>query len=221
MRRPVSELVLGALALAGAIGIAVGGGFAGESYVSSLCASVASTLLGVAIALTLVHFYLQRKSRREAVESLLQLVLPSIRDHHNTLLKHAHLAMGKVQFEKVVDTYWDHNGDPVALSPEQRNAIYTIITGNWADYEKIFLKLEAVTVLGWSFDPYILDHAFQCRYAIAKLRALTLDDDEQTKLDACEQFLDADTHAATVFARLVKTLGLSDSDVYEDRMDYK
>lgn len=67
-------------------------------------------------------------------------------------------------------------------------------------------------ILGWSFSPRIMRASLDCRLIIVEFKALDLDGEEQTKLDACELYLDIDATSGAVVATLAELLGLKDDE---------
>ncbi len=193
-----------------------------SGYWTSLFLNLASTLIGIGVGIALINVYFDVKSRRRAIQPLLQLITPSIAKVHNSLLRRGFDNFGMPQFKEIMDRYHVNNRDPRALSPDERNKLYDIVksdkNGVLALYDMLESDLRELTiVLGWSFDPQILASAFACRYAITKMRSVVFDDSDQCKLDVCEQFLDVDGAASLVFARLVKVTGQG-SEVYTDKI---
>lgn len=204
------------------VALAVAGMFIPQPYISGFIANLATTFFGLGVGLYIVNIYLDRKSRKTAVTSLLRLIAPSIQAHHNALLTEAWNRFGKPQWGEIMDRYADNDGDPRALTPDERHTIYEMVKAKKAMYEVRFTTLEAelkelAVILGWSFDPSILGASFNCRYAIAKLRAATFDDSEDSTLVVCEQFLDVDFTSSQIFHRLVELLGLDKKKIYSDR----
>lgn len=198
----------------------IGAYFIGSQYWQSLTIGLGTTALGLAVALTVVNVYLSQKEKKKAIKSLLMLVAPSIQKHHNDLLEKAWDKLGKPQFGELVDRYKENNGDPRALSPEERTSIYEIVKTNKSELDVSLNKLDSELkelsfILGWSFDPKILSASFKCRFAIQQFLALEMNDEKQTILDACESYLDADIQAFNVFGLLVVYLGMSGKDVQE------
>lgn len=188
-------------------------------YWQALCINLATTCLGLAAALVVLNVYLDLSTRKAAIRPLLQLVAPTMRDHQNALLDTAWNRFGKPQFKEIITRYTKNNGDPRALTPQERNGIYEMVKEDrdslFARMDKLELELkELALLLGWSFKPGILKSSFSCRYAIVRLRAIEFDDSDQSKLDACEHFLDLSFMAHSVFAQLVDFIGLNKSDVY-------
>ncbi len=212
------EWMLAIVTMVISLGFAIGGYFS-TGYWQSLFINLATTTLGLTLALVVINVYLDLNTRKDAIKPLLKLVKPTIQEHHNALLNKAWASFGKPQFAELIDRYSENNGDPRSLAPQERETLYKMIK---EDKDALFARIstleaelkELALLLGWSFKPGILRASFSCRYAIVRLKTVNFDDSDQSKLDACEHFLDLDIAAHSVFHQLVEFLGMKKSDVY-------
>ncbi|MDX9742140.1 MAG: hypothetical protein RBT81_13335, partial [Gammaproteobacteria bacterium] len=97
-----------------------------SAFAEAALLHVAAVFLELALALTLIHFYLENRERREATSALLQLILPSVADAHNAVLEKAFAVYGKDEFRSLVSLYTSNKGDPSFLKPEDRERLYAI-----------------------------------------------------------------------------------------------
>ena len=82
-------------------------------------------------------------------------------------------------------------------------------------YEKLEEDLkELALIMGWSFDPKILEHVFRCRYSIASMRNIAFDDSEAAKRDVTKLTLDIDLDAFSVHSHLAHAVGIKAKDLY-------
>jgi hypothetical protein len=214
------EAYLAWAALVTAIILGVTSGLVSDQYRQSVLIELMSTMLGLSLGLFLVNVYLERRNRRDAVRPLLALVAPSIQRNHNDLLSAAWGTFGKPQFGELLRRYMGNNGDPQALSPAERDSLYGLVKGQLAALQTQLDRLDAdlrelTYMLGWSFKPTILRSAFACRHSIQQLRLVTFDDSAESKLRACEHFLDVDIHAFSTFNALVELLEVPKHMVYK------
>ena len=96
------------------------------------------------------------------------------------------------------------------LSKKENSAEIIRLTSELHDQLK-----EMSFILGWSFSPSVVTASLDCRLSIVKLQNLSFDDTTQTKLDACELFLDIDAHAGAVLANLTEILGIHIDEILE------
>ena len=195
--------------------------FRSDGYWRSLLLNVSTTALGLSAALAIVNFYLDMSAKKTAVYPLLRLIAPSIEEHHNQLLDKMLARFSRPQFQEMAKRYHDNKSDPHALTHDERNAIYEIVEHDkdsfFLQYDRLEQELrELAIILGWSFSPAILSDSFNCRYAIAKLKATCFDGSDGAKLQVCENFLDVDINSYSVFAGLVELLGLNKDEIYAD-----
>jgi len=212
------EIYLATACLLLFIALAIGAAYS-NPYWQALLINLSTTALGLAIALIVINVYLDRSARREAVRPLLKLIAPAIGAHHNDLIHAAWDRFGKPQFGEIAKRYTENNGDPRALTPDERNSLYDIIKTNRDRVLDLLGRIdndlrELVVIIGWSFDPDILKHAFSCRYAISQLRIITFDDSNDAKLAICEQFLDADMMAFAVLRNLHSLIGSPKEELF-------
>lgn len=212
------EITLSIVAFSVGIAIAVGAYFT-EGYWESLLLDAAMVFVALGIGLIVINFYLDMKARREAVDPLLGLVQTSIQQHHNDLIDRAWEKLGKSRFSELVDRYMKHGNDPLALNAEERDAIYVMVKSDKDRILELHNQLqdelkELAAILGWSFDPLILRHIFECRYAITRLRAIEFDDTNETKAEVCRLYLDIDINAFGLNSHLTGLIGLKKEDMY-------
>lgn len=183
---------------------------------------LATTFLGLGMAVLVVNHFLTSSDKRIAAKPLLKLIAPNVRRYHNELfLRYGYEKFGKDQFQSLVKLYQKHKGDPKAFSPEQRKALYDAIEVEKDDLLRVHDALgeqfrELTLLLGWSFDSRITAAAMDARLNYATFRSLNWDESEETKLSAIESFFDAEAATAVVFAQLTKHLGLQESDWLEE-----
>jgi len=195
----------------GSAATAAGAYWASAAYWRPLLLNLAATFLAAGLAVVIVNLYLDRGSRKDALKALLRMVLPAIKDMHNSILDEVFKRFGKEEFDSLVKRYTDAGGDPRALTPAERDKFYGLVKDNHDRLRDLFRRLnevmkELTAILGWSFNPDLLREVFFCRYAVSKFLLLKLDDTDQGKLDAVEQFFDSHIKGFTVYA-VMKRLG--------------
>ena len=193
----------------------------GENFWQSVLLSLASTFLGLSIALVIVNGYLHHNAKRSTVKSLLKLVQSPIAKYHNDLTEKGHDAFGSTRFGELTVQYFESNANPAIFSPEDRSKIFQIVKQNKQLFDQQLALIDAqlrelTFVLGWSFSPAILKACFECRITITQFREIDIDDPSVDQKSICEHFLDADIHAFTVHRLLVKMLGLPSNEVYDE-----
>jgi len=187
-------------------------------YWQSLLLGLARTSLSLAIGLVVVNVYLKLQEKRQAAVPLFKMIVPSISAFHNDyFIEQGRLKFGTPDFNTLLRAYQTNKRDPKALSPAQRTGLYEIIEANRDEVVVILDKIsdqlkEMSFILGWSFSPRIMRASLDCRLIIVEFKALDLDGEEQTKLDACELYLDIDATSGAVVATLAELLGLKDDE---------
>ena len=190
-------------------------------FFQGLLISVGVTLFGFSLALAIVNGYLHTEEKKRAAIPLMKMIYPAFSELHGSyLIEKGQLEFGIPQFETLLDAY-QKNKNPKDLSPEQRNGLYKIIKENSTEINRLTSELhdqlkEMSFILGWSFSPSVMTASLDCRLNIAKLSNLSFDDTIQTKLDACELFLDIDLQATAVFKNLVGILGIQIDEILKN-----
>lgn len=178
-----------------------------NQYYQSLWANASITTLGFGVALFVVNFYLDRKSRKKALAALFELVGPPLHELTNALVKEAHDRFGEHDFDGLTDAYQNGNWRATALNREQRLALYDLVAQNRNVFLPLLEKLneslrEFCFVVGWSFDPQVLFLAFSCRAAAKKVKSCKFDHTDEDVKALCEGFLDASLHSAKIYELL-------------------
>lgn len=187
-------------------------------YAQGVALSFGTTLLGFGIALFVVNGLLDSSDKRLAAFPLLKMMARSVSHYHNNLfIENCRLAFGKEEFSKLIDTYQKHKNDPKAFSPEQRDRLYGIITDNEDELkqtvEKLGRELEEVSnIIGWSFNPKIMRDCLEVRLNSREFCDMDFDSDVNTKLRACELYLDMEADATAILNRLAGYIGLSQDE---------
>jgi hypothetical protein len=212
------EVALSLASFAIGAGMAAGSYYL-EDYWRHLLLDAAMVFVALSAGLLAVNFYLDMRARRSAIEPLLELVEPSIQQHHNDFLDKAWDRLGKSQFSKLVDRYEASDRDPLVLTPDERDSIYEMVRSDKESFFRLYEQLEEelkelALILGWSFDPSILQHSFNCRYSIARMKGADFDDTDATKAEVCKLFLDIDLNAFALHLHLAKLQGLRMRDLY-------
>jgi hypothetical protein len=203
-----------------AVGASIAAGaYFTEGYWQSMLLDLAIAFVALGAGLMVINFYLDMRARKSALEPMLELVEESIQQHHNDLMDRAWASIGKPQFSDLVDRYVERGRDPLALTPSERDAIYEMVKSDRDNLHRLQDHLdeqlkELTLILGWSFDPRILQHAFSCRSAIARMRTLDFDDTDATKREVCQMFLDIDISAFGLHGHLAEAIGLKAREVY-------
>jgi len=203
-----------------AIGVSIAAGaYFTEGYWESMLLDLAMVFVALGAGLLAINFYLDMHARKSAVEPLLELVEEAIQEHHNNLVDRAWERIGKPQFNELVDRYVKHGRDPLALTPGERDAVYEMVKSEREVLNRLHDHLdeqlkELALILGWSFDPRILQHTFVCRSAIARMRAIKFDDTEASKRQVAQTFLDIDISAFAVHGHLAEAIGLRARELY-------
>jgi len=201
-------------------GVAVAAGaYWTEGYWESLLLDVAVMFAALGAGLIVVNLYLDRSARKAAMEPLIELIENSIQQHHNDLMDKAWETIGKPQFNDLVDRYLEHGRDPLALRPDERDALYEMVKSNRENLSSLHDKLEAdlkelALIMGWAFDPKILEHVFRCRYSIARMRTVSFDDSDSAKREVAGLVLDIDIDAFSVHSHLAHAIGFKAKDMY-------
>jgi hypothetical protein len=185
-----------------AVGTAIGGYYAPQSFWQPVLINAATAFFGAALAIILVNVYLERDSRRKAVGALLRLALDGIADFHNTFLDIVWTKFGKDDFGDLCEKYKKAGGDVMVLTPEQRKSIYDLAKQHQTRLGPLLEKVdqalaEVVSLSGWSLDASLLTQALQGRISIRNFRTLSLDDSDDAIKGSAEHLIDIDTFSAT------------------------
>lgn len=211
-------MILAAASFTAGVGMAAGA-FWLEGYWRSMLLDLGMVFVTLAAGLIVVNLYLDRSARKSAMEPLIELIETSIQQHHNDLMDKAWERIGKPQFNQPVDRYLENGKDPLALTPDERDAIYNLVKSNKENLASLHHKLEEdlkelALIMGWSFDPKILEHVFRCRYSIARMRTASFDDSETAKREVSGLLLDIDIDAFSVHSHLAHAVGFKARDMY-------
>jgi hypothetical protein len=170
----------------------------------TLMVNLATTFLALALAVIVVNLYLEHRKKREAVRALLLVSNDAIAEFHNTFLQFLWTSYSKSDFKKIRDDYINANGDPDAVSPDNRAKIYELAKNNSKQFTTLVENLdqslsELTSLVGWGLDVDLLAHILKSRFTIRKFRKVQFDDTPETKKHVCEALLDIDSF--TQFAR--------------------
>lgn len=192
-----------------------------QGFWFSLVMGVSTSLFGVGLAVIVVNYVITSSDKKSASEPLLKLIAPNIKTLHNELfIEHLHDQLGKDQMESLIGIYEKHKRNPRAFSPEQRDKLYEAISLKKNELNNTYDALqeqfrELTMLLGWSFDSKITSIAFSARLSMATFQASSWDDEDSTKLNVIETYLDIEGETGTLFSRLCEHLGLKESDWQE------
>jgi hypothetical protein len=214
------EVVLAAASFTAGVGMAAAA-FWVEGYWRSMLLDLGMVFVTLAAGLIVVNLYLDRSARKSAMEPLIELIETSIQEHHNDLMDKAWERIGKPQFNQLVDRYLENDRDPLALTPDERDAIYNLVKFNRENLALLHHRLEEdlrelALIMGWSFDPKILEHVFRCRYSIARMRNVSFDDSDAAKREVSGLLLNIDLDAFSVHSHLAHAVGFKAKDMYYD-----
>lgn len=208
--------------LAGATGLFAVGYFVPPSFWQNAIVGIASTLLGLGLAVLVVNSFLMSHDKKAAAKPLLQMIAPTVRELHNELfLDLGYDKFGKDKFHSMMDLYKKHKGDPECFAPEDRTALYQSLEENRSELNRTYSLLaeqfrEMTLMLGWSFDAQITQVAMSARLTFSQFQVLKWDSSKQDQLDAVEAFFDADVMSNQLFSVLATYLGLSKTDYLSD-----
>lgn len=187
-------------------------------YWQDILVGLATTFLGLGLAVIVINHFLSSEEKRHAAAPLLKIISSNVQELHNELfVGHLRHCFGNEEFESLMNIYRKHKGNPDAFSPKQRDEIYQAIelkkTEILAVYEALQEQLKELNLLlGWSFDSKITGAALTARFHYATFKAVRWDGSEQTKKITIEAYIDAEAATSTVFSLLTKHLGLKESD---------
>lgn len=181
-------------------------------FTSNALLAVFSASVSVGVALIIVNFLIDQRSRRIAAAPLVRLVRGPIADLHNDFISFGREKFGTAQFNTIIDAYEDNDCDPVAWSPEQRAALSEMIDQKKDQIVKAVGVVDSrlsdvISVLGWSFDAKIISSALHCKQNIAELLARIDPCDEAQRLKRTEMYFDLDTSASYVLKYLCDAIG--------------
>lgn len=183
-----------------------------EGNNSNLLFSTFSIFGSVGLGLFLVNFLVDQKSRRIAAAPLSRLVSLPIMSFHNDFIRWGREQFGITSFNAILDEYAANRGDPVALSPEQRDGMDKILDKNSAMIDEYFSLIDErmsdlINVLGWSFDAKIISAALSCKQNIAEFNENHDPTDASSRLKRIEMYLDTDGTSGAVLEHLYAVLG--------------
>ena len=220
MRRPIRILALLLLLIAFVLGTI--GYFLAASYLQSLLANVATTLLGLAVALFLVNYYLASSEKAEAAAPLVKLINRAIGELHNDLfVRHWNNQFGIAKAKELLAVYDKNKRNRNAFSPDQRDQIHAAIMTRKDDLLRVYDVLidqfrELSMITGWSFDPAVTAAALEARLNFVKFKSLCSASDPDSKSQIIEAYLDGEAAASAVFQMPVARLGLGESEWKKD-----
>ena len=205
--KTITEPILALVLFVAGFLMALLGFYEKSTYFQSLWASGAVTSVGLGVALLVVNYYLDRKSKNRALSALFELVGPSLHDLTDTLVREAHDFFGEHDFDTLTDTYQKGGWKSTALNPEQRQKIYHLVADNRAIFLPLLTRLneslmEFSSVVGWTFNPQVLYLTFSCRSAVNKVQSSSFDGSDEAIKTVCEGFLDAALHSAKIYDSL-------------------
>lgn len=186
-----------------------------EPFWQPLFISASTVFFASAWGVLLINIYLDIRSRRDAVTALYLISEDALLNVHNNFLDLMWSRFGRARFAEIVDQYTSNDGDPQALSPEDRDKFYREISDNREEVLAVMNDLEKTLdelcrLAGWNLDARILASALFSRKAISKFRSVEFDDTDESKLSVVEQLFDADIHASDVRDRLLKLARLNE-----------
>lgn len=187
-------------------------------YWQDLALGLATTFLGLGIGVLAVNAYLSSADKRQFAKPLLKMIAPQVEELHNELvIQHGINTFGKNDFERILEVYKKHKGDPQAFSPQQRDALYAAIELIKPDLIRVHDILteqlrELTMLLGWSFDSRVTSAALSARLSFATFKAANWDGSDETKRVTIEAYLDSDAATGAVVHHLIAYLGVKESD---------
>lgn len=202
-------------ALIGIIGLAffVVAFFVTRAPWNSFFLGLSGNMITLALGIVIVNQYLESRTRKSAVRSLLAMSDQYIASFHNYWLNLCWAKFGRDQFGDIAEEYISSNGRPNALRDDVRESIYDIYKNNTQLHEHIRKLEEALIELsrmaGWSLDPSILESCLNARTSISKLGAVPLDDSSKSKSKITEHLLDTDLQTGMVRAALMNVAGVT------------
>jgi hypothetical protein len=210
--------ILALVLLAAAVSLSALGFFLPLGYLQGLSGNVASTLLGLAAAILLVNYYLASSEKGKAAAPLVKLIAPAIKELHNDLFViHLRNTFGIEKMRILIDTYQKNNRNPRAFSPEQCNELHAAIMSKRTELLRVYDLLidqfrELSMIIGWSFDPSVTAAALEARLNFMKFKSLQQAQDQDSKYEIVEAYLDGEAAASAVFEKLLKRLGLPEKE---------
>jgi hypothetical protein len=184
-----------------------------DPFISNVMLALFSATVSIAIALFIVNFLVDQRSKRIAAAPLVRLVQgPILHLHNEYFIRLGREKFGTHQFNSLIDAYQNNGRDPIALSPDQRERISEMIEDNKSEIisaaKSIDVRLsDLITVLGWSFDAKIIASALTCKQNISEMLSNIDPLDDVQRLKRTEMYLDIDASASGVLKRLVEVLG--------------
>lgn len=189
-------------------------GITSEGKISEFSVSIFTTFLSLSIGLFLVNVFIDQKSRKVAAAPLARLVSLPIMSFHNDFIKWGREKFGTADFNRILDIYSENNGDPIALSPDQRSRMSQIIVENKDLINDHFRLIDErmsdlINVLGWSFDAKIISAALNCKQNIAEFYENLDAVSDAESLTRIEMLFDTDSSSGALLEYLFSVLGQS------------
>ena len=207
---------LAALSLLLGITIAVGGYFLTDEYFQNLAVEFSGIAIALSVGIFAVNMFLESKSKKPAVRSLLMLIDVQIRDFHNLWMDINWAEFGRDSFGDITREYVSADGRPEALSLDVRQKIYASVADNVSLLKSLRALEEVMVELsrfgGWSLDTDLLQHCLDFRRAAIALLQESFDGTEETVNAVVEHMFDADIHSGFARARLLELGGISDDE---------
>jgi hypothetical protein len=197
------------------IGIALGiVGFILSYFVQNnttvaLIQHLSSCSIEISIAIIIVNIYLERKSKQDAIYSILQYSDTNIIQFHNKLLDFMWTKFGKNEWGDLIAEYVDGDSEPEVILPERRNNIYEIIETNYNALSLNIRNLESTLIemtylIGWNLDADLLKLSIDARTSINKFFQVTIDDSSESRLQAIKHLIDIDCFTTEIRRTLIK-----------------
>jgi hypothetical protein len=185
----------------------------------SFLVNASTSFIALGVGLIVVNIYLERDSRRSAVESLLTLTIPVISSFHNTWFEMCWAKFGLERFAEIGVEYIKSGGKPECLQRVVRDDLYRVVKNNanlatkLDSLENTLIELSGMA--GWDLDARLIGACLDARKSISRLKEVNRDDSEQATTSITEHILDTDLYSQKALNRLAELAGV-ELDKYEE-----
>ena len=181
-----------------------------EKFWQPLVLSIASSFFAIGMAIVAVNIYLERESRKGAIQAILLLAHEAIRDFHNSYMDLVYTRFSKEQFKGILKRFTDSRGDANELTADERSGVAELAKKNAAEFEDLITALDAslgelTQLVGWNLDSSLLAQAIHARKSIRSFRAAMRGTSDA---EICRNWLDIDIHSKTVHNILSEMAGI-------------
>lgn len=191
--------------------------FIEDKYFQGLLVGLSCSFFQLFLGLLIVNIYLDRKSRKGAIHSILVLSNYNIGKFHNRFLELLWTKFGQNELGNLIDEYIQGDGRPEIIPPEKREKIYGVIKNNHLEIVSLLTELESTftemsRLIGWDLDATLLQFTINARSSIREFLAITPDDSEDSKLHLVEYLIDIEYSASSANGILKDLAGIKDDN---------